>query len=144
MNRVKLASQVLQLLYQTYIVPIIDYCDTVWSPSNSADTRCLERLHYKFTSSVPSSDYLHLSLSERRGFHTALQVFKIVNKISPPYLHNIFSFAVDITGCKDYLFLELELIMVLAYRGAAIWNRLPSALYSAKSVPIFKKLYCML
>ena len=101
-NRVKSASQALQLLYQAYIVPIIDYCNTVWSPSNSTDTRHLERLHSKFTSSVPSSgnSNLYLSLSERCVFHTALQVLKIVNKISPPYLHNIFLFAVDITGCS--------------------------------------------
>jgi len=49
-------------------------------------------------------------------FCTALQVFKIVKKISPLYLHGTFSFAVDVTGCSgsfiDYLFLELELIML--------------------------------
>ena len=50
--------------------------------------------------SLPSSDdfNLQLSLSERRVFHTALQVFKIVKKISPPYLHDTFAFAVDFTG----------------------------------------------
>ena len=49
-NRVKPASSnVLQLLYQAYILPILDYCDTVWSPSNSAGTRRLEKLHSKFT-----------------------------------------------------------------------------------------------
>ena len=37
------------------------------------------------------------SLSERCVFHTALQVFKIV-KISAPYLHDTFAFAVDFTG----------------------------------------------
>ena len=72
----------------------------MWSPSNSAGTRHLERLHSKFTSSLPSSDNfnLQMSLTERRTFHTALQVFKIVNRISPPYLHGVFSFAVDVTG----------------------------------------------
>ena len=39
------SSQVLQLLYQAYILPIIDYCDTAWTPSNSSDTRRLEGLH---------------------------------------------------------------------------------------------------
>ena len=141
-------------MYQAYIVPIIDYCDTVWSASNSTDTRLLKRLHSKFTSSVPSSgnSSLHLSLSERCVFHTALQVFKIVNKTSPPYLHNIFSFAVDVTGCFGRNQQRLIVPRVstncikqsLAYRGTAIWNRLPPALYSAKSVTIFKKLCCML
>ena len=30
----------------------------------------------------------------------------------------------------------------LAYRGTAIWNRLPKALYSAKTVNGFKTLFC--
>jgi len=67
----------------------------VWTPSSSSD---LERLHSKFTSSTAADNfYLRLSLTERRVFHTA-QVFKIVNRIFPPYLHDIFSFAVDVTG----------------------------------------------
>ena len=42
-GRVETSSQALQLLYQAYIVPIIDYNRyTVWSPSNSTDTRRLE------------------------------------------------------------------------------------------------------
>ena len=37
MNRVRPASsRVLQLLYQAYILPVLDYCDTVWLPSNSS------------------------------------------------------------------------------------------------------------
>ena len=57
MNRVRPASsRVLQLLYQAYILPVLDYCDTVWLPSNSSSTRRLERLHSKFTSSFHSSD----------------------------------------------------------------------------------------
>jgi len=55
--------------------------------------------------------------------------------------------AVVVGTSKDYLFLELKLIMVNGHwhtRETAIWNRLPPALYSAKSVTTFKKLYCML
>ena len=39
-----------------------------------------------------------MPLTERRTFHTAVQVYKIVNKVSSPYLHGYFSFAVDVTG----------------------------------------------
>jgi len=125
-GRVKTSSQVLQLLYQAYIVPII----TLWSPSNSTDTRRLERLHSKFTSSIPSSDSFNLcsSLSEGRVYHTALQVFKIVNNISPSYLHNTFSFAVDVTGRfgRNHYRLFVPRVRTnygkqsLGYRGTAI------------------------
>jgi len=69
-------------------------CDVVWLLSNSNDTRHLE-IHSK---SLPSSDTfnMQLSLTERCTFHTTVQVYKIVNKISPPYLHDTFSFA---CGC---------------------------------------------
>ena len=84
----------------------------MWSPSNSTDTHRLERLHSNFTSSVPPSDNFNLrsSLTERRTFHIALQVFKIVKRISPPYLHDIFSFVVMslvvlVETNIDYLFL---------------------------------------
>jgi len=57
----------------------------------------------KFTSLTAADNfYFRLSLTERRVFHTALQVFKIVNRISPPYLHEIFSFAVDVTGRNQH------------------------------------------
>ena len=88
---------------------------------------------------------LRLSQSERRVYHTALQVFKIVNNISPSYLHHTFSFAVDVTGRSGRNQHRLFVPRVrtnygkrsLAYRGTAIWNRLPPALYSAKTVSAF-------
>ena len=123
----------------TYIVPIIDYWDTVWSLSKSTDTCRLERLHSKFTSSVPSSgnSNLNLSLCERRVFHTTLQIVKIV--------YIFFSFTVDITGRSGRNQQRLFAPRIrtnygkqsLAYRGTGIWNKLPSTLYSAKSVTIF-------
>ena len=52
-NRLRPVSpKVLCLLYR---LPIFDYCDTVWSPSNASCICRLERLHSKFLSSFPSS-----------------------------------------------------------------------------------------
>ena len=85
-------------------------------------------------------------------FHTALQVFKIVKKISPPNLHDIFTFTVDVTSYSDRNQHRLFVPRVrtnygkwsLAYRATTIWNRLPPAVYSARTVTAFKKLYCKL
>ena len=46
---------VLCLLYRAFVLPIIDYCDTVWSPSNASCISRLERVHSKFFISFPSS-----------------------------------------------------------------------------------------
>ena len=63
------ACKVLRLLYQAYIMPILDYCDIVWSPCSAFYTRRLERVHSRFVSSIPSSTFavfdLKLSLAER-------------------------------------------------------------------------------
>ena len=64
----------------------------------------------------------------------------------------IYSFAVDIAGrsVRNQQRLFVPRVRTnygkwsLAWRGTAIWNRLPPAFYGAKSVTIFKKLYCML
>ena len=53
-NRLRpVAPRVLHLLYQAFVLPIFDYCDTVWSPSNASCIRRLERVHSKFLSSLP-------------------------------------------------------------------------------------------
>jgi len=75
---------VLCLLYQAFVLPIFDYCDTIWSPSKASRIRRLERVHSKFLSSLPSSHCsdLRTTLAERRTFHTAMQVFKVLHNIS--------------------------------------------------------------
>jgi len=73
-------------------------------------------------------------LGETSPFHTALQVFKIMNRISPSYLHGIFSFAVEIgwlqvQGCAqptvissifqpNFFQFILVLYKVLCYTGS--------------------------
>ena len=106
------------MLYQAYILPVLDYCDTVWLPSNSSSTRRLERLHSKFTPSFDSSDTFNFrsSLTERRTFHTAVQVFKILNKIPlliyRGFFHMLWMLLVALVETyTDYLFQVLELIM---------------------------------
>ena len=62
-------------------------------------------------------------MTERRRFHTAVQIFKSLHQSSPSYsyLHNIFHYSKDITGhvernrvetSTDFLFPELVIIVV--------------------------------
>ena len=130
------SSKILRLLYQAYIMPILDYCDVVWAPSGAMHTWCLERVHSKFILSLPASISavfdLKLSLMERRTFHTAVQVFKILHEIAPPYLHGMFRYALDISGRVGRNPLRLYVLSIrtnygrgsLWYRGTTIWNDL--------------------
>jgi len=39
-----------------------------------------------------------ITLAEWRRYHTAIQVYSSLHKISPSYLHNTFHYAVELTG----------------------------------------------
>jgi len=95
-NRLNPSSSVKKLLYQAYLLPVLDYCDAVWAPTNANQTKRLERLHSMYTYSSISK----YSLSKRRKFHTTVQVYKILHRIVPGYLYNIFEYAINVT-CKQ-------------------------------------------
>ena len=50
-----LPIELLAKLYRVFVLPILDYCDVVWTPSSVQHFKCLERLHSRF-SSPPSGD----------------------------------------------------------------------------------------
>jgi len=82
------------LLFTVYILPILDYCDVVWTPTNVNQTRRLERFHSKYTSSCTDSSISRYSLIERCKFHTIMQIYKILHKSASVYLHKIFDYAI--------------------------------------------------
>ena len=62
-----LPTSVLVTLYCGYVLPICDYCDTVWSPSTAVLSKSLERIHSRFVNSLSRADtFVRLTLAERR------------------------------------------------------------------------------
>ena len=59
----------------------------------------LERIHSKFVNRLPLPyrSRFSLTLTERRRFYTAIQIFRSLHRLSP-YLQNIFQLSKDITG----------------------------------------------
>ena len=43
---------VMKILYQAHILPIIDYCDVAWVPTNSCHLKRLEGVHSCFVSYI--------------------------------------------------------------------------------------------
>ena len=95
-----LPPAVLCMLYSAFVMPLFDYCDVIWSPSTAKQTCLIEKVHSKFISKLPVTYHskFPFTLTERRRFHTAIQIFKSLRQLSPPYLHDIFKFSFDITG----------------------------------------------
>jgi len=81
---------------------------------------------------LPSSHTSDLSttLAERRTFHMAIQVFKILHNISPTYMRGLFTYAVEVTGHTGRNPHRLYVPRIrtnygkrsLQYWGTLIWN----------------------
>ena len=132
-----------------YILPIFDYCDVVWALTDVYWTRCLERLYSKYISTCLDSPISRYSLVERRKFHTSIQIYKILHKLASVYLHNMFTYAVTVTGRLNKNIHRLFIPQVstnygkrsLHYRGPTIWNALSTALYNANILIQFRNMY---
>jgi len=94
-----LPPAVLYILYSTFVMPLFVYCDIIWTASIAKQTCMIERVHSKFVRKLPSSYHskIPFTLTERRRFRTAVQIFKPLHGISP-YLHDIFQFLRNATG----------------------------------------------
>ena len=95
LNRMKpLPDYLLSKLYQAFILPIFDYCDAVWAVTSTAIFKSLEHLHSRFLLGISvCSSSIGLTLMERRWFHTAVQVFKVLHRLCPAYLRDWFVYA---------------------------------------------------
>jgi len=109
----------------------------------------LERLHSRYTSLCTDSSISKYSLSERRKFHTTVQVYKILHRIVPAYLYNIFEYAINVTGRVNRNAHRLFVPQVntnygkrsLYYRGTTMWNALPTAVYDSTTLTQFRNNY---
>ena len=74
-----LSPAMLCLLYSAFVLPLFDYCDVVWCPTTAKLTGMVERVHSKFVNKLPLSfrSKFCYSLTERRRFHTAVQIKSI-------------------------------------------------------------------
>ena len=96
LHRLKpLPNSLLATLYCGYILPIFDYCDTVWSPPTAVLSKCMEKIHSNFVGSLSCVDSF---VSLCRRFDTAVQVFKSVRRLCPAYLNDFFVKSVALTG----------------------------------------------
>ena len=126
------------------------YCNVVWTPSSVQHFKHLERLHSKFNSPSSSTDLsVCVTLTERRQFHAAIQVYRVLHKLLPSYLNDTFHYAVDITSrirWNPYRLFVPRVRTSLAkhsvyFWGTQIWNTLNPILYTTRKLKQFKSVY---
>ena len=96
-----LSNELLGKLYCAFVLPLLDYCDVVWSPSSVQYFKKFERIHSKFCSLTPATQsFLCHTLAERRRFHTAILVYRTlrIHRLSPAYLRETFQYTTTVTS----------------------------------------------
>jgi len=145
-----LPNELLNKLYRTFVLPLLDYCDVVWSPSSVQYFKRFERIHSKFCSSVSTThSYFCCTLAERRRFHTATIVYRTLQKLAPSYLRDSFQYAATVTshiGRNSHRLFVPQVRTSFGkdsfyYKGTQIWNSLNVSIYAATTLAQFKHLY---
>ena len=143
-------------IYRTFIVSNFNYCPLVWHFCPKSCIRLMEKVNeraLRFVYSDQMSSYLDLlnksnrsTLLSYRNKAIAIQVYKSLNNISPPYLCDLFTVNATHYGLRNECLLEQPRVtttthglLSVSYHGAKIWNSLPVFVKQSTSLNLFKK-----
>ena len=142
--------------YKVYVLPILEYCSSVWSPSKLSDIDNLESVQRYYTKRLEGlweksySERLVIcnlvSLEQRRLISDLLLCFKIVNNLIDLKFSDFFefdpnnrtrghNFKLRIPLCKNNIRQNFFSIRVVP-----VWNSLPGAMVNSQSLPLFKNM----
>ena len=142
--------------YKSYVLPLLDYCSPVWSPSTVEDTELIESVQRLFTRkihgmlNVPYPDRLSIlgikTLEARRLTNDLVLCFKIIHGFIKGSPEN-FGLKLSQRQSRGHNF-KLEILHSLVnvrkhFFGSRVcvpWNNLPSEAVNAPSVELFKKI----
>ena len=85
-----------KLFYNAYILPLFDYCYTVWGTCNKSHiyklatlqkrtARIILQVPLKTASVIMFNELAWLSLEDRFQYNIGIQVYKAINKTAPHY-----------------------------------------------------------
>ena len=145
-----LPQPLLLLFLKSYILPLFDYCDVVWSGCTKSEASRLETLHNyacrtvlrkrKGSSASAARRELGLStLASRRKLHLAVTMFNCMSSKSPPYLSQLFSLPSSHYNTRSASSSQLNLPpnrssfgqKSFSFVDAALWPSLPQNIQDA-------------
>ena len=144
-------------LYNTLILPHLDYCSTVWSPSLcKKDLVKLQRIQNRAMRTILKchprthiTDMLDtlqwMSIKQRLHYNYCIFLWKIQNKQTPQYLNNYFTATSEIHthntrfSTRGSIYLQRSHPKSLNNIGPKIWNEIPQHIRDASSLFSFKK-----
>ena len=160
--RTYLPMEGLIMYYNGYILPLFDYCCTIWGETTYSNVERLFKLQKRAARiilnakyDVSSSSLFHklgwLTIQKRIEYHKGVLMFKCVNKTAPDYLCNLF---ISCTNATRYSLRSAEhgnlfvprpnsnfMKRTFHYSGTILWNSLPTSLKSMQNIDTFKIKY---
>lgn len=154
-----LTSEMKQLFYNAYIVPILDYGCVIWSHANTSALNRIIKLQ-KRTARIILHKPIQtqtkelfttlkwLSFFSRCKYHSGLIVYKALNKLAPDYITNILpvanneSYNLRSSSRKDIQHIRPRTNVLrnsFRFTGMNIWNSTPLHIRSSNNIVLFKK-----
>ena len=150
------SAETLVPLYKALIRSRLEYCGPVWNPGKVEDIKRLESIQRSFTARINTVNHLHywdrlrslnlMSLQRRRERYIAIQVFKILQNLTPNDLGLQFYTTTRrgvcckvpplVKGSKQ----RIQRMYDQSFKvvGAKIWNLLPQTIRQKNSLGSFK------
>ena len=153
-----LPQETLIYIFNAIVRPHFDYCDIVWGNCNNTLASKLQTRQNRaariltFSSfDCPSKTLLEKlgwkTLESQRECHLANMMYKSLNGLAPDYLRNKFTdrstiSRYELRDSKNKLAIPMPRTNFLknsfSYKGAILWNSLPSDVRTANSIQEFK------
>jgi hypothetical protein len=142
-------------ILNSFVLSNFKYCPIVWHFCKRRKMRMIEKVHERALRTIYGNINLSyselLNLSKRKTLHyerlrlIAIQVYKSVNGLSPPYVNNLFSVKDNVYSLRNKVSLVQPIvstvnygILSVSYHGPKVWNTLPEYIKEADTLGAFK------
>ena len=144
------------LLFYSFILSNFQYCSVIWHFCSKGNSIKLEKIHYqalKYVFNDHSSSYQFLLRKANRPPRIYVQrlrnilteIYKIINKLGPSYLHDMYQLQNVDYECRNVLKLQQRKFRsmkygynCLIYQGSKIWNTCDNDLKLSMDLNQFK------
>ena len=142
--------------FKAYVVPILDYCSSIYNPYKISDIKLIERIQRKFTKQILWHENLTYEnrlqrlnlqpLEVRRIMFDLSLFYKIIKNQIPGFSENFKikdSKTITRSSCKTIIDIPKHRLDIMKYsffiRTAKIWNSLPFSVTQSRSIKAFQK-----
>jgi hypothetical protein len=150
------------IFYNSYLLPIFDYCCVLWGKDNKNYINKINILQKRAAKIIlnkpiktPTKGLFKslnwLSFNERCKYHSAVLIYKVINQIAPAYLLDILTFSRNEKhNLRSSIHNDLVLQKIprtnyykdsFSYYSMKVWNDIPVDIRSVPKIQSFKSKY---